>query len=187
MSCKYWIVVAVFVIVNSPIFAKPADLPVDQRINTADEKIELPSPNYLPHPPQYIPASPPYPLPRELKSLTEAVKATSEARAVEAFRRAETHRENGRMADARRGYQETHLLAPTSIVGQRAIERLREIDNPGNDFFEEQEPPLSRTSLRPANDAPRPLNQPKPTREQYEDMLRQTQPLGGVRLPREVY
>jgi hypothetical protein len=166
MSCKHWIVVAVLVIVNSPIFAKPADLPVDQRINTAAP------------PAVQCPATPTADCPR---------CPCDEARAVEAFRRAETHRENGRMADARRGYQETHLLAPTSIVGQRAIERLREIDNSGNDFFEEQEPPLSRTSLRPVNDAPRPLNQPKPTREQYEDMLRQTQPLGGVRLPREVY
>ena len=35
----------------------------------------LPSPNYLAHPPQYIPPSPSYPLPRELKSLTEAAAA----------------------------------------------------------------------------------------------------------------
>lgn len=35
----------------------------------------LPSPNYLNHPPQYIPPSPPYPLPNELKSLTEAANA----------------------------------------------------------------------------------------------------------------
>lgn len=35
----------------------------------------LPSPNYLSHPPQYIPESPEYPLPRELKSLTDAAAA----------------------------------------------------------------------------------------------------------------
>ncbi len=37
--------------------------------------LTLPSPNYLQHPPQYIPPSPPYPLPRELKSLTDAAAA----------------------------------------------------------------------------------------------------------------
>ncbi|MEI7688248.1 MAG: hypothetical protein WCL32_24855 [Planctomycetota bacterium] len=35
----------------------------------------LPSPNYLDHPPQYTPPSRPYPLPRELKSLSEAQAA----------------------------------------------------------------------------------------------------------------
>ena len=35
----------------------------------------LPSPYYLDHPPQYIPESPRYPLPRELKSLTDAAAA----------------------------------------------------------------------------------------------------------------
>ena len=30
----------------------------------------LPSPRYLEHPPQYIPESPPFPLPRELASIT---------------------------------------------------------------------------------------------------------------------
>lgn len=35
----------------------------------------LPSPNYLDHPPQYFPPSPDYPLPRELKSLTDAAAA----------------------------------------------------------------------------------------------------------------
>jgi hypothetical protein len=35
----------------------------------------LPSPNYLNHPSQYIPRSPDYPLPRELKSLTDAAAA----------------------------------------------------------------------------------------------------------------
>ena len=34
--------------------------------------ITLPSVNYLDHPPQYFPQSPNYPLPKELKSLTDA-------------------------------------------------------------------------------------------------------------------
>lgn len=34
----------------------------------------LPSPDYLLHPPQYVPPSPDYPLPRELKSQTEAMQ-----------------------------------------------------------------------------------------------------------------
>lgn len=37
-----------------------------------DACMTLPSPNYLLHPPQYVPPSPPYPLPRELKSQTDA-------------------------------------------------------------------------------------------------------------------
>ena len=175
MSWKAWIAGAAFACGGSAAWAKPADLPVDQRINTADEKNELPSPNYLLDPPPYI-------SPSEIRTASN-----DEKKAKEAFSRAEHYSQMGQLREARHAYQETHLLAPTSAVGKKAIERLREIDNPGNDFFEEQEPPLSRTSLRPANDAPRPLNQPKPTREQYEDMLRQTQPLGGVRLPREVY
>ena len=40
----------------------------------------LPSPNYLEHPPQYIPPSSPYPLPRELKALTDAQAAQQVAR-----------------------------------------------------------------------------------------------------------
>lgn len=39
----------------------------------------LPSPNYLDHPPQYIPPSPVYPLPRELKSLTDAQAAQQQS------------------------------------------------------------------------------------------------------------
>jgi hypothetical protein len=39
----------------------------------------LPSPNYLLHPPQYIRPSPDYPLPRELKSLTDAAAAQQNA------------------------------------------------------------------------------------------------------------
>jgi hypothetical protein len=35
----------------------------------------LPSPDYLHHPPQYIRPSPDYPLPRELKSQTDAAAA----------------------------------------------------------------------------------------------------------------
>ncbi len=35
----------------------------------------LPTPNYLSHPAQYFPPSPVYPLPRELKSLTDAAAA----------------------------------------------------------------------------------------------------------------
>jgi hypothetical protein len=46
---------------------------------------------------------------------------------------------------------------------------------PGNDFSEEQEPPLL---VRPDRDTPRELNRLKPTMQQYLEMLRLTQPLG---------
>lgn len=40
--------------------------------------ITLPSPHYLRHAPQYFPPSPPYPLPKELSSLEEAVKKAND-------------------------------------------------------------------------------------------------------------
>ena len=38
--------------------------------------VTLPSADYLRHPPQYFPPSPPYPLPKELKSIQEAIEET---------------------------------------------------------------------------------------------------------------
>lgn len=164
MWWKAWIATIVLASGGLWAWAKPADLPVDQRINTAGD--DAPSPNSNSQ-------SPP----------TANSSNEKEARAFLDFARAESLRKKGRLAEARRGYQQAHLLAPTSDVGRRAMQRLREIENPGNEFFEEQEPPLSGSSSRPASGTSRPLNQPKPTRQQYEDMLRQTQPLGGVRGP----
>lgn len=127
--------------------AKPADLPVGPRLNTAAE-------------------SPAAPVP--------AAEVT--ARAEEIFARAERHREQGDLAEARRGYQEVHLLAPTSRVGQQSIARLRDLEAPPtNDFSEEQEPPLLRSSFRPNFDVPRNFNFPAVL--EYLEMLRNTRPL----------
>lgn len=127
-------------------FAKPADLPVGPRLNTAAE------------------------------SPAEAPGAEITARAEETFARAERHREAGQIAEARRLYQEAHILAPTSRVGQQAIARLRDLEMPPtNDFSEEQEPPLLRQTFRPNLDLPRTINLPAVW--EYLEMLRTTRPL----------
>jgi hypothetical protein len=65
-----------------------------------------------------------------------------QARAL--FATAERCLKNGDVDKARTCYEETHLLAPETRVGRRAIERLSEIDNtrtiPVTGAGEEQEP-----------------------------------------------
>jgi hypothetical protein len=65
-----------------------------------------------------------------------------QARAL--FATAERCLKNGDLDKARTYYEETHLLAPETRVGRRAIERLSEIDNMGtlpvSGAGEEQEP-----------------------------------------------
>lgn len=159
MSLRTWIVAAgLSASAVSQVSAKPFELPANPRVNAVVEMIvettpvvETPSPN--------------------------------EALAGEAFADGERHRQLGRVAEARRRYQETHLLAPTSRVGQQAMQRIRELESTGNGFSEEQEPPLNRTSgyrppVEPRRDAGRDASRVKPSREEYEDMLRRTEPLG---------
>ncbi len=157
MSWKNWAAAAVFSLQLPAItFAKPADLPIDQRINYAGCA-------------DGVPASP-----------APVAVAPPNSRAADVFERAERSRQQGQTREARRGYEETHLLAPTSRVGRQAIERLGDLDRPGNGFAEEQEPPLNRTSFR-FNLPPRgPMNHVKPTAQEYRDMLRMTRPLGTV-------
>lgn len=146
----------------STVLAKPADLPVDQRINLAGDA--LPGDDNQPTTPD-------------------------SERAVEIFERAERHRKSGQLFDARRAYEEVHLMSPTSRVGRAAIQRLRDLETPGNDFSEEQEPPLIRSSAyQPSAQPPRrEVNRVKRDRSEYEDMLRGTQPLDVAPDRRESY
>lgn len=144
-------------------FAKPADLPVDLRINLAG------APEVAPVNGDDQPVTPDTP------------------RALEVFERAERHRQLGQRTEARRGYEETHLLAPTSSIGRQAMQRIRELEVPSNDFTEEQEPPLNRSAYRPAVEPRREVNRIKPTRAEYQDMLRDTELLETLPIRPEAY
>ncbi|MEI7686501.1 MAG: hypothetical protein WCL32_15890 [Planctomycetota bacterium] len=148
MSWKSWIAASVLSCSAMPtLHAKPADLPVDQRINLAA-------------PGEGAPLAP------------------DSDRAVEIFQRAERHRQLGQLTDARRAYEEVHLLSPTSRVGREAIQRMRDLETPGNDFTEEQEPPLSRSGYQPSEPARRESEPVKRSRSEYQNMLRETESLG---------
>ena len=160
MSWKTWLAAtALTCSASTTVIAKPADLPVDMRINLAAA--------------ESAPADQPV--------------APDSDRAVEIFERAERHRQLGQMPEARRAYEEVHLLAPTSRVGREAIQRMRDLDNPGNDFTEEQEPPLSRSAYRPGEQPRRDVNRVKPSRSEWQDMLRDTEPLGVAPVRSESY
>ena len=163
MSWKNWAAAAVLASqLPAVTAAKPADLPIDQRINYAGHGDE-------------IPAAPPPAAP-----MAQPPNAVAAPAAVDSFQRAERLRLEGHLREARRGYEETHIIAPTSRVGKQAIQRLRDLERPGNDFAEEQEPPLGRQSLR-VNGEPRgETNRWKPTMQEFLEMLRQTQPLGSA-------
>src|SRR4051812_32256627 len=110
MSWKKWTAAAALSMqLPATLLAKPADLPVDQRLNYAAE-----SPDGPPTTPAEQPSSP------------------AATRAAEVFQRAERQQQRGRLTEARRGFEEVHLLAPTSRVGQEAIQRLRDLESPGN-------------------------------------------------------
>jgi hypothetical protein len=76
------------------------------------------------------------------QSATPQAARRQQARAL--FATAERCMKNGDLDKARTCYEETHLLAPETRVGRRAIERLSEIDNkraiPVSGAGEEQEP-----------------------------------------------
>src|SRR5438477_3121234 len=120
MSCKRWIAVAVLMMqLPLTLMAKPAGLPLDQRINYAAMETSVP----------IAPA--------------DQLSSPAALRAAEIFQRAERQQQRGELNEARRGFEEVHLLAPISRVGQQAIDRLRQLELPGNNFAEEQEPPLN--------------------------------------------
>jgi hypothetical protein len=116
-------------------FAKPPDLPADVGVNFAgDEPTETPIERPADQPQNRAATA----VPIDMKFV------------VDLFRRAEQDRAAGNLRMARARYQEVHLLAPMSPEGQAAIQRLRALENPMNDFSEEQEPPLERNTLRPS-------------------------------------
>src|SRR4029079_9839364 len=141
--------------------AKPAGLPIEQRINYAASE----TPVCVPIAPADQPSSP------------------AAIRAVEIFQRAERQQQRGELNEARRGFEEVHLLAPISRVGQQAIDRLRQLELPGNGFAEEQEPPLNPPAGRPLNDM-KSLNL---MWEQFLEMLRLTEPLEAMPIDRHGY
>jgi hypothetical protein len=159
MSWKRWIAAAILLMqLPVTLMAKPAGLPLDQRINYAAEA--------------------PVPIaPADQPSSPDAV------RAAEIFKRAERQQRRGELNEARRGFEEVHLLAPISRVGQQAIDRLRQLEMPGNDFAEEQEPPLNPPAGRPLDDT-KSLNS---MWEHFLEMLRQTRPLGTGRNDEDAY
>ena len=85
------------------------------------------------------------------------------------FEIAERCRKVGDLDKARTCYEETHLLAPDTRFGRRAMDRLAEIDQKrvggGEGNAEEAEEP------------------DLPDGRRHEDMLRRTVPLGGVPVP----
>lgn len=160
MSMKRWAAAAVVALQLPAIsMAKPADLPVELRINYAvDGPAQEPVPEFDEHVVRPTPDDP---------------------RIVDIYERAERQRITGQLREARRSYQQAHLLSPMSRVGQRAMQRLSEIESPTprNDFSEEQEPPLLHQTQRPDIE-PRPTNdRPNPMRN-FFDLLRRTKPLG---------
>ena len=73
----------------------------------------------------------------------------------------------GDIAEARRRYQEAHLESPTTHFGQRAVQRLLELDMEQGASEEQEAPPRAK----PAGD------------EAFRRMRSETQPLGTVGVP----
>jgi hypothetical protein len=162
MSWKRWTAVLVCSLqLPGTLLAKPADLPIDLRINYAGEN---------PAPGQSAPASP-APAPT---APGDQPSSPAARRAVEIFERAERQQQRGEWTDARRAYEEVHLLAPISRVGQQAIQRLRGLEAPRNNLAEEQEPPLNSKRIKEAM-------------REFLEMLRLTRPLGTAGRDREQY
>jgi hypothetical protein len=114
-------------------YAKPPDLPADLGVNFAGDEPATPIERPADQPQNRATTAAPI----DMKYV------------VDLFRRAEQDRAAGNLRLARARYQEVHLLAPMSPEGQAAIQRLRVLESPTNDFSEEQEPPLERTTMRP--------------------------------------
>jgi hypothetical protein len=139
--------------------AKPPDLPVDDRISCPDGSEQSP------HDPV-------------------ADRADTPRSAGQLFEAAEASRRSGNREAARIGYEEVHLLDPTSWLGRLAIERLKELDAPGSTGEEPSEPdnPPAPSSQSQPGPVSTPGGTAQPEREQeHERRIRATtQPLGTV-------
>jgi hypothetical protein len=176
-------------------YAKPPDLPNDLGVNFAGDEPPAGAETQ-----GFQPLAPEAPMRTEpgesgRGSANSANERIDPVAAV--FQAAEIDRAYGRIAEARKGYERVHLLAPTSSEGRLAMDRLQmlqALETHGNGFSEEQEPPILRTSNRPPirdlseaeepTEMPRPrMRVPKRTREEIRrtlEMLRDTEPLGSV-------
>jgi hypothetical protein len=120
--------------------AKPSDLPVDQ-------KIQCPECSEETRPPVVIDATMDVVAPaivsgcveRLLRQFEELLTQPSEQRARELLELADRCGEKGEFARARAGYQQVHMLAPTSVYGRLAIRRLAAIEEKMREAAEESE------------------------------------------------
>jgi hypothetical protein len=140
----------------APLWAKPADLPADDKIQCpgAQEKgehggiaIDLDALSGRLAAPGPIDTVNPLLFGAWIEQWLEAVAAllpTSadprDQQARQAYETAEQARRAGDYAKARISYQQVHLLAPTSRLGRSAIDRITEMEQRLRDASEEAEP-----------------------------------------------
>jgi hypothetical protein len=160
-----WISMLLGPLCGSVVWAKPADLPVPSQPECVGGKVDpehgslsitldfltgriaveiMPK---IEQPPAIDAVSPTF-LPALFEQLlTQAGNALArpataqEKLASQLFRDAEQCARQGQFQKARLFYQQTHLLAPTSKIGQRAIDRLQQIEERMRDTTEESTHP----------------------------------------------
>jgi hypothetical protein len=93
---------------------------VKQATWVPDLGITLPSPNYIKHQPEQIPS--------QSAPTGDSPDAQKRMQARTMFKIAERCLHNGDLDMARTCYEETHLLAPETRLGRKAIQRLADID-----------------------------------------------------------
>ena len=171
-------------------WAKPADLPVPSKLECPDGADDPVQANFsikldllsgqvtvdvnppMPEAHGAIDAVTPALLPALLEQLLKqtgevvlmrGVATGKDLEARRCFEQAERDRAARNLEAARRGYQQAHLLAPTSLLGRLAIIRLQEIEDRLRDATEESTEPT-----------------PVDPRSMYRDMNDRTVPLGLV-------
>ena len=197
-ACRAAVSAALSFAVPSLGWTKPADLPVDIKVDFQEtlpqpQRVELSADDSLA---QFaagkgfddqsdrikITSLNPAISGAEARPTNNAGTGASHAPPSTLFERAEQYRRQGDLKKAKVAYQELHIIAPTSAEGRTAMERLRQIENPprsSNEFAEEQEPPpLERSSFRSEVEPRRVAPESLDDLIRAIEMLLRTQPLG---------
>ncbi len=161
---------------SSVTFAKPPDLPVEQdytcRGSEVPVTLDVVMPALLP------------PLLAVQMHGAETPAESEEAQRAEAarhvFQVGERCRSQGNLDMARTCYEEAHLLSPTSRPGRLAIQRLHELEQDRGGAEEQEEPPLPPRRTPTTEEPPLQQRGPVKPEQMYEEMRRNSQPLGLV-------